>query len=293
MKNNFDINKFKVEEWLPKCVKIVLSDHVQNIQALYNGDIEYFKKVSSRFPDKEFGQRNFERLKKEHKQIYNKHIDGLLYFKELFQNRSMEKVWCNLVRKNDAETVSLVRYLLYGYFFLSGVRFDKNSKEHYAQSLKRRVQIVNDLFDRLSDHDLEHMIVNERFLYVDDGFPEEYRGEDYKFLFPYELHNEFMDMYKAYVKQLGTLRKALNSKAYNDYVYRQYPASRKKKGENSDALMFMRELSIRMRDRFKYAMNMEVVEIVNILFDCEFTDNDVVKYTSKIRKATKKVNIQM
>ncbi len=290
--NNLDINKFKVEKWLPKGVSDVLNEHIQHMRSLYNGDVTYFKKVSSKFPDKEFGQRNFERLKKDHKHIYKEHINGLLYFKELFKDRSMEMIWHNLVKKNEPETISLVNYFLKGYFFLTGVRFDRNSNEQYAQSLKRRVTIVNDLFSKLNDCDLEHIITSERFLYVDDDTPEEYRGEDYKFLFPCELHYEFMNTYKTYVKQLEILRRRLNSEEYKNYVYRQYPVSRKKGVENSEALLFMRDLSIRMRDRFHSAMNQEVAEIVNILFDTEFTDNDVVKYTSKVRRTGKKVNIQ-
>lgn len=322
MKTNFDLDKFKIEKWLPEPVKKKLDEHLRWLKAWRDSDLNYFRELAnSRYPNhKHIADDYYEHFKKslEKRKVEKKDLKGergLAYFSKLFEDEArMKKTWESFARKGEKETYTLVQYFLVGFSMF----IDNLFSEMYMSSLKERKKVVNELVRKLDDPELKSLLLikpsesdikavlfnksgcltqNELSKrtklikipanYVDD-IPEEFRDENNKFMIPYEIHDDFIETYTSYVEHIKKLQKNLNSEEYDNYIYLNFPSSRNKNVDNSDALLFMRTLAIKVRRLFHSAMNEEIANIVNTLFDTEYSENDVVKNTGKVRKAIKK-----
>lgn len=326
MKNNFDLDKFKIEKWLAEPVKKKLDEYLKWLKAWRDADLNYFRELANtRYPDrKDIADDHYEHFRKslEKRKLEKEGLkgwQGLAYFGRLFEDeKRMKKTWESFARKGEKETYTLVQYLLVGFSMFTDNSFPNRGNEMYINSLKERKKVVNDLFRKLDDPELRSLLLItpsesdiKAFLfnksdcltqdelskrtklikipanYVDDA-PEEFRDENSKFKLPYEIYDDFIETYTAYVEHIKKLQKNLNSEEYDSYMYLNFPSSRNKNADNSEALLFMRMFAIRIRRLFNTAMNEEIANVVNTLFDTDYSDNDVVKNTGKVRKSMRK-----
>ncbi|KTD54916.1 hypothetical protein Lsai_2508 [Legionella sainthelensi] len=174
----------------------------------------------------------------------------------LFTNSRMQPIWADLCNHSIEITIEFIRSLFcYENHYDGGIRLLEKQNDE-IQSCKRMIKQTEKLHDAMEEyqcHYYGHMIQDN--------------------------HNELMELLVKFkdktVKSLGEFKESPldGTKLFSEH----WPMTRKCTGENALAIFFSRKIYYFFQTKFNKPMYNYIAEIVGVIFNCSFSDNQIIK----------------
>jgi len=302
---DFNVNEFRIENWLPAPIKEVLNKHLKYLETSSKIDLDDLNKLVTH---KKLNKQKIEKIRIARNKI---RTSGLIYFKNLFKEKTiMQDTWERITKKNTEQAKALVNYLLKDYLSYSK-KAPHEARKDLVIILENKKEIINRIFNKLNDPELKYFLgielnrqeikqlVDNNSMFIKEfscGYGElafaifnemPISDTNTEFMMPYNIHNDFSVAYQIYLKELKKINNSINSKLFDRHIYINAPISRKSDTENPEAILFIKQMYIVIKKMFHSATRKDIANMATAIFDTEYSETDVSTLTRRACKYLK------
>lgn len=241
---------------LPEPLYDLLLEHIKTVSDLKSG--KYKKDAKMAATDSIWGYNQIYELNK-----VSHYFDKLISYR-------MVDVWNTLYKQKNCNIRSLFRRIIND--------IDKSRVKDLGRNYKPKIKELEDVIDK-SIFVFDYFVENSTMHIIPDVIESEYDMQDIshdEFDYFMQVFRKVITGYKSYMEYEIECQKRLDKRSEKIF-------SRKKKMDSASAVSLVRLLRSSFVDFFGKPLNDINAEIVSIIYDNEYSSNDVVKLSKRLK----------
>lgn len=187
----------------------------------------------------------------------------------IFIDAGMKEIWLKLNKISNSKTEKFISYIFHIANDFEGAISLYNKHLNEKECFNNILQKINELEELLEEYECHfygHMLTEE-----------------------FEPLKEKLQIFKEKgIPLFENFKEMTNNISYISSDWR--PITREYKSETALPIFFARKISLFFKQEFKKPYNRYVAEIVSLLFDKHYSENDIIKITKPINKFVKGEN---